>query len=489
MPKRPDNGRGRGTDTPASNLQQPTPAPTRTTTALSLPDGSHDKAIGPLRQLLEETAAAEGLPMKALTVLANQNDPFRVDTPAGHRDGAWLAEIVQDLLGDRRIHLRGLHYAITMHTSPIIKPNGERYLNDDPTWEWLQNGPAKDARWLGYLPFDQITDERNAAPVTRIWSKQDPWPYLDVEIDIDIPDLDELMPTVGVQYFDGVQPYKLVIFGEKSSLEPILAPVASTYKADLYLPTGEISDTMMYQMARIGAEDGRPMVVVCFSDADPSGWQMPISIARKLQAFQAWGDMEVPDGRGSTKVVSFDDLQFEVHRAAVLPGQVRQYGLPSSPLKATEKRADQWREAMGIDQTEVDALTTPAMAEVLRRIASQALDPFYDWTLDQRVLEARSAWETEAARVATEQIGPYRLGAIHQIATARLQQIREQIDQLREAMRIDASDLQLPDPVVPVADLNGRVYPTPLLDSGWSFAEQCRRLLDSKGYRRQGSDT
>jgi hypothetical protein len=24
----------------------------------------------------------------------------------------------------------------------------------------------------------------------------------------------------------------------------------------------------------------------------------------------------------------------------------------------------------------------------------------------------------------------------------------------------------------------------PLLDSGWSFAEQCRRLLDSKGYRR-----
>lgn len=310
-----------------------------------------------------------------------------------------------------------------------------------------------------------------------------------MEIDIDIPDLDELMPTVGVQYFDGVQPYKLVIFGEKSSLEPILAPVASTYKADLYLPTGEISDTMMYQMARIGAEDGRPMVVVCFSDADPSGWQMPISIARKLQAFQAWGDMEVPDGRGSTKVVSFDDLQFEVHRAAVLPGQVRQYGLPSSPLKATEKRADQWREAMGIDQTEVDALTTPAMAEVLRRIASQALDPFYDWTLDQRVLEARSAWETEAARVATEQIGPYRLGAIHQIATARLQQIREQIDQLREAMRIDASDLQLPDPVVPVADLNGRVYPTPLLDSGWSFAEQCRRLLDSKGYRRQGSDT
>ena len=99
--------------------------------------------------------------MKDLTVLATQHDPFRVDTPAGHRDGAWLAGVVAELGITRRIHLRGLHYAITMHTSPIVKPNGERYINDDANWYWLQNGPAKDARWLGYLPFTQITDERN----------------------------------------------------------------------------------------------------------------------------------------------------------------------------------------------------------------------------------------------------------------------------------------------------------------------------------------
>ena len=36
---------------------------------------------------------AEGrkLSMKDLTVLAPQNDPFRLDTAANHRDGAWLA--------------------------------------------------------------------------------------------------------------------------------------------------------------------------------------------------------------------------------------------------------------------------------------------------------------------------------------------------------------------------------------------------------------
>jgi hypothetical protein len=439
--------------------------------------------VGPLRRLLKETAAAERVPMKALTVLAAQNDPFRVDTPAGHRDGRWLADIVGELLGDRRIHLRGLHYAITMHTSPITKPNGERYVNDDKNWEWLQNGPAKDARWLGYLPFDQITDERNAAPVTRIWTPREPRPYLSVDVDIDIPDLDELMPSVGVANFDGVQPYKLVLFGEKSSLEPILGPIASTYKADLYLPTGEISDTLMYQMARIGADDGRPMAVLCFSDCDPAGWNMPISISRKLQALKAFGDVEVPTDTGSTRVVPLGDLDFEVYRAAVLPDQVQEYGLPSSPLKATERRADRWRDAWGIDQTEVDALTTPAMADTLRRIARDALDPFYDWTLDRRVMEAQDDWETEAARIATEAIGPEQLGRIRRAATEQLAEIREQVDALQEAIRIDASDLQLPTPEVPEAVLNGHPRPPLLVDSDWSYADQCRRLLDSKGYR------
>jgi hypothetical protein len=439
--------------------------------------------VGPLRRLLVETSEDEGVPMKDLTVLAAKNDPFRCDTPAGHRDARWLADVVAELLGDQRIHLRGLHYAITMHSSPITKPNGDRYVNDDKCWQWLQNGPAKDARWLGYIPFEQITDERNAAPVTRIYTPTEPRPYLDVDFYIDIPDLDELMPTVGVANFDGVQPYKLVLFGEKSSLEPILEPVAATYKADLYLPTGEISDTMMYQMARVGAEDGRPMAVLCFSDADPSGWQMPVSIARKLQGFQAWGDMEVPDGNGSTKIVSFGDLRFEVYRVAVLPDQVRMYGLPSSVLKETEKRAGAWRAATGIEQTEVDALTTPATADILRQLARDALDAFYDWTLDRRVMEARSAWEQEAARLATEQIGPEQIGRVHRAATARLAAIREQVDQLREAMRIDADDLELPAAVVPAAELNGHPRPPLLVDSGVPFAEQCRALIDSKEYR------
>ena len=48
---------------------------------------------------------------KELTVLGAQRDPFRLDTPANHRLGEWLAATASGLgLGDRKIHLRGLHY-------------------------------------------------------------------------------------------------------------------------------------------------------------------------------------------------------------------------------------------------------------------------------------------------------------------------------------------------------------------------------------------
>ena len=57
-------------------------------------------------------------------MLAAQNDPFRVDTPARHRDGKWLAVQAERLgLGDRVIHLRGLHYMLV--SGEAIKPDGK----------------------------------------------------------------------------------------------------------------------------------------------------------------------------------------------------------------------------------------------------------------------------------------------------------------------------------------------------------------------------
>ena len=44
-------------------------------------------AAASLRAALDAACAEERCSLKALTVLAVANDPFRVDTPAGHRDG------------------------------------------------------------------------------------------------------------------------------------------------------------------------------------------------------------------------------------------------------------------------------------------------------------------------------------------------------------------------------------------------------------------
>jgi hypothetical protein len=417
----------------------------------------------PLRAALDAVIAEIGCSLKDLTVLAPQNDPFRVDTPARHRDGEWLAITARELgLGGRRIHLRGLHYMVLGRP----KPDGSPYTNTDADWLWLSGDAGKAARWLGYIPFGQIVDQRNAPPEIREFEPPDPGAYLSTELGIEIPR--DITPTLHTDDFRGVQPYKLAIFGEKSSLADVLSPLARDYEADLYLPTGEISDTLLHHMAAVSVRDRRPMVVLCFSDADPAGWQMPLSIARKLQGF-------------SVLLPGMPD--FAVHRVALTPAQVGEYGLPSTPLKDTEKRADKWRAATGTEQTEIDALAS-LRPDLLGQIARRALDGFYDHTLAGRVVRYHSEWLGRAREMIATTFDLDRLAEIRRDAEEQLANMREQIRELNDALRIDVDEGDLPPIVLPEAsDPGGNGLP--LLDSRWDFAEQCRALIDSKAYRGQ----
>lgn len=426
-----------------------------------LADALDTDSRSPLRRALEEAIANEGGSMKDYTVLDVSNDPFRVDTPARHRDGGWLATTAQDLgLGDRRIHLRGLHYMVIGRP----KPDGTSYTNTDEDWAWLSTDAVKAARWLGYLPFEQIVDQRNSPPVVQIFERYKPWPYINVGINVEISG--DVEPRVGIASWEGTQPYKLVIFGEKSSLGDVLAPIANNHEADLYLPTGEVSDTLIHTMAKIGAEDGRPMVVLYFSDCDPAGWQMSISVARKLQAF---------------KTLLFPDLEFEMHRVALTPAQVRQYDLPITPLKESERRGDKWKEAYGVEQTEIDALAS-LRPDLLRRIARDAITPFYDRTLHSRSYKAQEDWRREAQAIVDDNLDPDLQAQLRTEANEKLVSMKAAIDEINDQLRIDADDFDLPEIVIPEAELDGD-QPEPLFDSQWSFAEQCQALIDSKAYR------
>jgi len=349
---------------------------------------------------------------------------------------------------------------------PRPEPEGRPYANTDEDWEWLQSRAGKAARFLGYMPFDQITDQRNAEPEIREFSQPEPFPYLTVGIDVEIPDAEDITPQLGVSDFRGVQPYHLVMTGEKASLGEVLGTVARAYECDLYLPTGEPSDTLLHRIAPAAVRDGRPMAVLYFSDCDPAGWTMPLSVSRKLQAF---------------KVLYPDMPDFAVYRVALTPGQVREYGLPSTPLKPTEKRADKWRAAMGVDQTEIDALAS-LRPDLLRQIARDAIVPFYDLELAGRVARAQSEWTEASLEVINRQVDGYRLAGIREEAERLLSGMRRQIDELNSQLRISIRDFDLPEIVVPAARLNGHRPPAALLDSRWPFAEQCERLIASKDY-------
>jgi hypothetical protein len=78
--------------------ETPSPESSAATTQADSIDSTQERS--PLRQALD-TAIAEAngakLSMNDLTVLSPQIDPFRLDTPANHKIGKWLADTAATL--------------------------------------------------------------------------------------------------------------------------------------------------------------------------------------------------------------------------------------------------------------------------------------------------------------------------------------------------------------------------------------------------------
>jgi hypothetical protein len=150
---------------------------------------------GALRSILEEARLHEDCGLGELTVLSAAVDPYRLDTAAGHRDGAWLAKQFNKVVArGKKIHWRGLHYAIVVQGN-IKKPNSEIYRNDDDNWSWLSDSAGKAARWLGYIPFDRISDNRNSPPIIHRKARVKVASFVSIGLDVTIPDADDINPT------------------------------------------------------------------------------------------------------------------------------------------------------------------------------------------------------------------------------------------------------------------------------------------------------
>ncbi len=342
------------------------------------------KNAGKLQTVIQDAQAA-GYTFDDLTVLDAKKDPYRLHTPAGYRNAEWFAEQFQRFNGAYgRVHLRGFHYELVAETgiylpAPIAGHEGLIYESTDECWNWLYKTASIAARWLGFVPFSRIIDEKNDAP--EVFKAED-W---DVQVQrtdgegIDLPRKNEIIPRFTCP-LPVRQPYRIAFIGEKSSLRDVLRPIAQRIGADLLLPSGDCTITMIAEMAERAVIDGRPLAVLYFTDFDPSGYVMPASVARKLQAMR---DLYLPT------------LNVQVYPDALSFEHVRALGLPSSPLKAKEKRADKWKAAWGREQTEIDALAA-LRPDALREIAEEAILPFYDRTLARRTQEAQEEWEEQA---------------------------------------------------------------------------------------------
>ena len=373
------------------------------------------RAVTPaaLRQRLEEAKAA-GYGMGAVSVLSARRDPYRLDTPAMHRDGAWPRECIGRLGARLPIHLRGLHYVLVAKGG-VLKPDGKPYVNDDENWIWLSEVAAKAARWLGYLGFDQIIDNRNYAPAIYVPHHVEPEWRISYGIDVALPDPEDVVPTLRLQGLVARQPWRLVLAGEKASLAAVLGPLARRYCAELVLPTGEMSDTLVHGIAHRAATDGRPAVVLYFADADPAGWQMPVSVARKLQAFAG------PDA----------GLEVEVRPG---PADARA-GRRARPAEhaAEGDRAAGGGGCAGSGASRPRSTRSAALRpEELRRIAVEAMEPFFDRDLDRRVgscRQPRGRGERASGRPVR---GAAPWAEIRAQGDARLAELREKVGRLNE---------------------------------------------------------
>jgi hypothetical protein len=422
-------------------------------------------ANGALRLQIASACDRNGVSLSALTVLSERVDPYRLDTPANHRDGAWVAKQLETGFGSKRTHWRGLHYSLVMRKRPVKKPDGSNFENTDEDWTWLSETAGKAARWLGYVPFDRITDQRNAPPVIHRRPREEPIAWADASLGIDFPDV--VGPRPYAQGFVPRQAYQFVIFGEKASLEEVVSPIAERFEADLYLVTGEISDTYIHQIAKDANKDGRPLILFTLSDCDPAGRQMAVSIARKLQAFRD---------------LLFPNLRFEVVPAALTVEQAKRLGLPSTPLnKKSEKRADRWKAAFGIEQTEIDALTTPERMDDLREIVEQAFVPYFDFDLERRVAEAEAEWNEAAEEAIDAQVDRRRLKA----ARSRAAVLRTEISRLNAELEAIAEDIELPPVEVPEAETDDTPRQALFhLDQDWTEATEA--LIAHKTYGTEG---
>ena len=115
---------------------------------------------------------------------------------------------------------------------------------------------------------------------------------------------------------------------------------------------------------------------------------------------------------------------------------------------------------------------------MLRRLADEAIAPFFDETLWRRCRRAQDDYQSLADEAFAD------IGGLVSQAEALRAEIREKVDALNDEMAdaIRGIDLGLPPPEVPKAEVSGDPVAEVIFSTDWHFADASRRLRDRKRY-------
>jgi hypothetical protein len=402
---------------------------------------------------LKAAAGALNVRVKDLHVLGHRIDPFQSDTPSKLRDAEWFAELWQRFGYTNGVHIRRIHYR-AQSAGDVALPGGEPYENTDKCHQRLGNA-SQWARDLGLVDPSKFEDRRNnptkhyaaqrlnqpepsghiELPDVRPWSLPEPtgwdrpWFYGGhlKSLGIGDPDIDhdEIgdVAVSGYDYHRADQPYYEALWIEKSTMDDVLDPLCAELGIDYLVNVGFASKTQAIALLTSASRLGKPLRVFTISDFDPAGAHMPTGLARQLEYYR---DVFAPDA----EVVVW---HLGMHR-----DWVDKYDLPRAPIKAEDRRKDNFETVHGNGCVELDALEALQPGALAREIRS-LINQHRDAGLRDKLAEAENvaesalsdAWLAYTANVHTDlDLVRGEIGEIAERYRSRLTDVQSRRDEL-----------------------------------------------------------
>jgi hypothetical protein len=407
-------------------------------------------------------AKSFGLSLKDVIALSRGNDPYAAGVPYRRRNAEWFAKVCATLAIPSGWHVRRIHYLLVSRPDVVPWPDGRLYVNTVLDWKSLLHS-ARDAVALSLVPPDILSDARNDSP--RLWgdgASTSPEPAISAgwaayQPRHDVPRL-EVAGTLAI-----ARPIQVELWAEKTTMNDVLLPLAQRYGLNVVTASGEISAIACRQLVDRAARQDRPHRILYISDFDPAGLSMPVAAARKIE-------FEI-DRRGL-------ELDIQVRAVVLTEEQCRQYALPRTPIKESDRRGARFEQQYGDGATELDALEALHPGE-LRRILAHEIRRYWNPEHDGETAEAKAAFEDELDAINDEVHAEFAgeiaaLDAEEERLRGPCRALQERARELFARIEARLAE-QEPSFEPPIIEFAANEDPDPLFDSRRSYLDQLAR--------------